>query len=885
MKIIIYILIYSCLLINYLKAQDIQGIVTDTLKQPIPFANISAKSADNVLITFATTDDKGVFVLKLPENSNPPIAIIEAAILGYKKLELPYFVNKNYYTFTLSTDYKELKTVIVKNTKPYIKTRGDTLTYKAKDFSKEQDRVIGDVIKRLPGIEVDANGKVSYQGKPISGFYLDGDNLLNDRYNIATNTIPNQAVDDIQVIENHQPIKILQNKSVSDDVAINITFTKDAKLKLMGQAQLGVGLPQQYEVDLNGLSFKNKYKAINYIKANNTSINLANDLLSHNMSDIKQTGFDKPRSILSLGTTKNPDLPQNRYLINNSGLINTNNLFKTKKDIQIRSNTYYLHDQQEQYFLKTEENYLLDDTISYKESQNNLQNYREFNTGLNIFANKNTYYLNNSFNVNTSDTRANSALAINNTSLSQRLKTDVNNFNNEINFMKPISDKLIIQLFSHISYQNRPEYLNIRPGVNDAFFNNGNPYEGINQNTRIPTWLNHTYLAFKIPIKKLILHNNLGYNSQSQLFKSELLPTFNNGIDFTKDSTKNQLDWLNKRLFYEAGLDFVTEKSKLYINLPIIFQNLNYTDTQYQLSSSTNNTYFNPNVQYRLKTGNENYIAARYHFKTEVGNIYDIYRGYILTNYRSLFTNNAELTEIKNQSASVGYYYRKSIKLFFFHINFTYQQNNANNITSNVITPEFQQRVILPLSNEINSWNLTGTVSKYIFPLHTTFAFTPSWRESKLNFIQNGTLLPFNIRTSSLNLSSDSKITDKLDFIHKINYSENQSSTFNNLNSKFIQIRQQSDFNYKLQKNLMINFSLDYYHINQYNNNKNLNYLFADFKTLLNSQKKKINFEIIARNILNTTAYKTATISDNLFSLSDFRIPGGMIIGRIRFNY
>jgi hypothetical protein len=64
------------------------------------------------------------------------------------------------------------------------------------------------------------DGKISYNGKAISNLYIGGDNLLDDKYNIATSSIPNGVVDKVQVMENHQPIKMLKDKVVSEDVAL-----------------------------------------------------------------------------------------------------------------------------------------------------------------------------------------------------------------------------------------------------------------------------------------------------------------------------------------------------------------------------------------------------------------------------------------------------------------------------------------------------------------------------------------------------------------------------------------------------------------------------------------------------------------------------------------
>ena len=219
------------------------------------------------------------------------------------------------------------------------------------DFASAQDMVIGDVLKKLPGITVGSDGTIYYNNKAISNLYINGDNLLDDKYNIATTTIPQGVVEQVQVIQNDQPVKVLQNKVMSDDVALNLTIKKGAKMQMVGQESVGAGLPGNYDVDLNAMMFKDNYKAINYLKGNNTGYDLQQELVAHNLTNYEQLiDNSMPAALLSLGTVNNPALSRSRYLFDQSGLLNLNNLFKFRHDIQMRINAWYFHDNQRQDF-------------------------------------------------------------------------------------------------------------------------------------------------------------------------------------------------------------------------------------------------------------------------------------------------------------------------------------------------------------------------------------------------------------------------------------------------------------------------------------------------------------------------------------------------------
>lgn len=84
---------------------------------------------------------------------------------------------------------------------------GDTLNYSVDAFIGKNDISIGDVLRRMPGIQVDDNGHIYYQGKNISNLYINGMDALAGRYSIATNNLAAQMVATVQVMENHQGVK------------------------------------------------------------------------------------------------------------------------------------------------------------------------------------------------------------------------------------------------------------------------------------------------------------------------------------------------------------------------------------------------------------------------------------------------------------------------------------------------------------------------------------------------------------------------------------------------------------------------------------------------------------------------------------------------------
>jgi hypothetical protein len=867
-------------------SQAIKGTVTDSLGKVISYAGVNLKSKGNIIVAYTTTNNKGVYSLNIPADADKIGLQVEVSCIGFKKVIQEVTNPATPYDFKLSMATNQLKTVVIKDNRPRLRISGDTLDYKVSDFSNPQDRVIGDVIKKLPGITVAKDGKISYNGKAISNLYIGGDNLLDDKYNIATGSIPNGVVDKVQVMENHQPIKMLKDKVVSEDVAINLTIKKDARLQLVGQETLGGGLPDKYYADINAMMFKDKYKAINYIKVNNTSFDVAGDIISHNRSGfLSRVDNDRPATVLSLGTAGDPDLPRNRYLFNKSGILNLNNLVNLQKGVQLRANLSYLRDDQIQAYTKFSEFYLPNDTIRYAEVQNNRQRLDVMHSQLTVNVNKDKYYLNNNFVADYAGNTGYSALTTNGVPVNQVFKDNLMDLSNEFNYMTTLKSNKIFELYSYVNRSTEPENRVIDPGLNPDIFNNGVAYKQLTQVVDVPTWFTNNYLSYKIPGNNVTQSYKAGFSLQAQDLTSNLsLTQANNSTNLLSDSAVNNLNWSRRKVYAEAGYDIPGDVLKVGISLPLSLQQISYNDAYYKLNKDLTRLYFNPRVFIKYQTGIENYISMGYNFRNDIGNIQDVYNGYILKNYRSLYANNADLTERKTQTASLGYNYRKAISLFFFSVSASYMHQDANNIASSIITNNLQQRVVLPFENNIDSWSGGFNTSKYAFDLRTTFSAGVSISTTRLNQILNNLILPYNTISIVVNLGADTKVSSKVNFSYKAAYEHTTSKSSAVVSeSKFQRLTQQGSVNYNPTSNLFFAVSGDHYYTHQQQSN-DLKYMFADASMRYKLTKVKADIELSAQNLFNTKTYSALYLSANTFTSSSYTIPGRFLLAKVTFN-
>lgn len=234
-----FILIITCFLREISAQTVIEGFVRD-LPGNVPIERamvvLSDKDGSNI-IAYAITNDDGSYGVRF--SSGEDTLKINVSILGYEPQSKLLYNKAQQTHFSLSPKTYNLKEVLVKA--PPIITKGDTIVYRVESFLSPKDRVIGDVLKNMPGIEVTNAGGILYNGNPIYQFNIEGMDLLGGKYRIATNNIPSDAVLNVEVITNYEPIKALRGLSDSDKTAINLKLKKEKLIRPFGTASAGIG--------------------------------------------------------------------------------------------------------------------------------------------------------------------------------------------------------------------------------------------------------------------------------------------------------------------------------------------------------------------------------------------------------------------------------------------------------------------------------------------------------------------------------------------------------------------------------------------------------------------------------------------------------------------
>lgn len=219
----------------------------------------------------------------------------------------------------------------------------DTIKYNVAAFQGKDDHYLEDVLKKMPGIEVAQNGQILYKGETINQLNIEGQNLLGNRYSQATRNLPVEAISQVQVMENDQPIRALKSTAPSDKATLNIKLKNGYKTRPFGEVQGGIG-------GFDNALWNNRLSLIQISKKNQmlltAKMNNAGEALSDNatnsidVSDIGSYVSLPQNAINAMERVFSPVEPK-RYLKNNSHAVDFNHLHRIGRYGSLRTNIHY----------------------------------------------------------------------------------------------------------------------------------------------------------------------------------------------------------------------------------------------------------------------------------------------------------------------------------------------------------------------------------------------------------------------------------------------------------------------------------------------------------------------------------------------------------------
>lgn len=825
----------------FIYAQTIlKGVVkSKTENKAINGVVVTVTNDNQDVLGYNITDSKGFYQIEI--NTQEKDFILNVSSLGYatKTITIP---NQSQTTnIDLHPSEIQLKEIVIKSKVMWNKE--DTLVYSVGAFKSQQDRTIGDILKKLPGIEVSQNGGIKYNGEPINKFYIEGLDLLDRKYGIATNNVPVDAVTNVEVIENHQPVKTLKDLMGTGQAAINLKLKNNKMIRPVGTAKVGVGGAEDFLWDINAFALQaNKQRqAIIMYKTNNTGNDIAAELTEHSLSYEALINHNKPITSILLNRMflNSPPLEKERYLFNKTHIATLNNLWKTGEDSQLRINANYIHDKQDESIYQSSSYFLPDGDLYINELKNTdiLSNYID---GIITYTdNSSGHYLNNTLKGQGKWNKTNSIIE-NTNRISQHYSTPEYSVSNELKYAKKWNNRLW-EFSSFVRYSSLPQTLTVN---NDTL--NFNIFQKVNHNGLYTN--NKSNMSFSKGNSRLYLNLNVeGYieNLNSDLSNHPLLTN-----NLYNDINSNYL-----KVAIEPSYSFRKNKVEFSIDVPITYHFLEIKDKYLDKNQNDQFLYLDPQITLTYKISQLWQTSLSYRYTHNIGDITDFTEAYIITDYRTANIKSGILQKRESQSVSLRANFRNPLTTLFFNTAISYTSSKRNLLNQQSFIN--RQSVIsnAEQNNRYEMWVWRGYIGKYFGDIQTSFSLSANCILTKSRKSQQGILVPMISTTWNVTPKVNTKIHDAVSLSYQAEIINNRlkiKTSPNTSNSSTYQISQKLTGHYFLNNKIELNTQLEYLY-NEITKDLSFDLLFANIGAKY--KHKDMEYTISLNNIFNKKEY------------------------------
>ena len=251
-----YLLLFTFCLANFLHSQsNIKGIVSDSNNIAIPYASIVLlKVKDSVMVEFVLSNDKGEFKFSDVKSND---YLLQITMLGFNNHRQIVNISGNNNDLDLGniklTTAEHLMDLIeIKAEHNPMKFNNDTVEYNTAAFKTRPGDVVEDLLKKLPGVEVQRDGSIKAYGENVQNVLVDGKEFFGKDTRIATKNLEADAVDKVQVYDKKSEMaEVTGIEDGRDEMTINLKLKEGKKNGYFGNAGAGIGTNERFKIKSN----------------------------------------------------------------------------------------------------------------------------------------------------------------------------------------------------------------------------------------------------------------------------------------------------------------------------------------------------------------------------------------------------------------------------------------------------------------------------------------------------------------------------------------------------------------------------------------------------------------------------------------------------------
>ena len=219
----------------------VKGIVKDSIGNPLEMANVIAiNTQTKKLDSYGVTDGKGNYKLNLKKNTTYTVKV---SYIGMKTTSVTVVTKEVDLLKNIKLQQDNALDEVNVTYKMPVTIKGDTIVYNADSFTSGTEKKLGDVLNKLPGVEVNDDGEIEVDGKTVKKVMVEGKDFFDGDSKLATKNIPANAIDKVQVLKNNSEVSQLSRVTDNEDnIVINIKLKEGKKSFWFGEITAGIGV-------------------------------------------------------------------------------------------------------------------------------------------------------------------------------------------------------------------------------------------------------------------------------------------------------------------------------------------------------------------------------------------------------------------------------------------------------------------------------------------------------------------------------------------------------------------------------------------------------------------------------------------------------------------
>ena len=853
-RLVLFSVIVLCSTLSiFAQSHSIMGTVVDnTTLEPISGINIIIRHrTDNSIIAYTTTTDNGVFSLHI-SSDNLADYILQVTCLGYE--QQTFNLTENNYSIKLKEKNFELQEVSV--TADKIVQNRDTTSYFVASFATMKDRSIGDVLTNMPGINVADNGKISYNGSPINKFYVEGIDLFDSKYGLATNNISYENIARVEVIENHQAIKALQGTGVDTETAINLKLKDSAKSawngNLLGKGGFtpGGGL---WEAELFAARFSSKSQSATTLKSNNSGKNIADEGKSLTIDDLL---YMYPGSEISGSLTSSPSISTNlsddRTRFNRTHMFSNSSMWKLSESVQIKSQVIYTDDKNT-YDQSIESSYYLVDSLLVKGTKET-SSVKDKGIRASVIAtiDKDSYFLSDELSFKSNWRTFTSEI---NGDFNYHSIADINTYSveNKLKYVKKTGNN-IFQIMSLNSYEFIPEELHISgESIKQQTIDKGNFFSNTNFRFlhNIKKWSLGTNMDFFGNIYNLnSLYNDASINYQNDLNVNYIGARLNPEIIYQNETFKLNLKF-PLSVYHFAGEQ---SKTKIYVKPDIYLKWKFLPRWTLFANAAIGNSY----------TGNGLYGTVP-----------------IMTDYRLMYAGFLNYDGKTEKRIGGRISYANPSNMLFANLSVTYSDENTKRSISKQVDNGYVYYLYEPGNDKYKLLFADGNISKGIELINGSTELSSSFQNHNMPLEQNGDMSTIDFGSINSGITLKSNPCDCFDIDYKIGYKYNYMKS-ETLKSTTRHLTQQCLLTFYPIEDISVKLNGEHY-LTFFDSGQKKNTFLVDLDFVF--RYKQFDFLASATNLFNQNVYSYTIYGDLSSTTTQYNIRGRNVMIGINWYF